>query len=191
MTQAPVKPTYNGKTYRDIVDEHLRNSRVPAGAGEALVMLDQTLFQMSRQVLKGDLVAAFLRQEDCGLEPAVFQGLAAVVRVANGVGRPAPAQPTVGSLAEELNIDPSRASRIAAALIEKGYVRRAAAQDDGRKSVLEITARGGALLQAFFRFKWQRLVGIFEDWSEEEITTFSRLLGRYAGSLTPTGGGGT
>ncbi|MCB1339695.1 MAG: winged helix-turn-helix transcriptional regulator [Pseudooceanicola sp.] len=191
MTDARIKAPYKGRSYGDLVHEALAASSIPPGAEGALVALDMALFQLMRHVVKADLVVAYLKQGDSGLEPAVFQGLTAVLRVAHGVGRAGPGEPTVGSIAEELNIDPSRASRIAAALIEKGYVRRLAAQEDGRKSVLEVTPQGWALLHGFFRFKWQRLVRVFEGWTEEEITTFSRLLTRYAGQIAGLSAEGT
>lgn len=191
MTEPRQKKSFRGKTYLDVVEENLRASRVPSGAADALLALDMTLFQLMRHTVKADLVVAFLKQGGTGLEPAVFQGLAAVLRIGNGVGRAAPGEPTVGAVAEELNIDPSRASRITAALIEQGYIRRVAAQEDGRKSLLEVTETGWELLFDFFQFKWQRMVRIFEDWSEEEITTFSRLLGRYGSQIASLGQNGT
>ncbi|MFC4668887.1 MarR family winged helix-turn-helix transcriptional regulator [Seohaeicola nanhaiensis] len=191
MTEPRPKKNFRGKTYFDVFEENLRASRVPSGAADALLSLDMTLFQLMRHTVKADLVVAFLKQGNTGLEPAVFQGLAAVLRIGNGVGRPAPGEPTVGAVAEELNIDPSRASRITAALIEQGYIRRVAAQKDGRKSLLEVTETGWELLFDFFQFKWLRMVRIFEDWSEEEIVTFSRLLGRYGSQIANLGSEGT
>ena len=86
---------------------------------------------------------------------------------------------TVGLLAEEMDIDPSRASRIASDLIGRGFVRREAAQDDGRKSILVLTDAAWKVLGRVSDQKWSKMGAIFEGWSEDEITTFSRLFLRY------------
>jgi hypothetical protein len=49
----------------------------------------------------------------------------------------------------------------------------------GRRSVLVPTEAAGALLQAFLRAKWQRMMKLFATWSEADILTFSTLFGRY------------
>jgi DNA-binding MarR family transcriptional regulator len=85
----------------------------------------------------------------------------------------------VGLLAEELDIDPSRASRIASDLIARGYVRREAAQDDGRKSILVLTDAAWAVLGQMREQKWSKMSALFEGWSEDEILAFSRLFLRY------------
>jgi DNA-binding MarR family transcriptional regulator len=118
------------------------------------------------------------------LEPALFQGLTAIVRIEAGVGRPAPELPTVGMVAEEMSIDPSRASRIASTLIGRGYVAREAAQQDGRISVLRLTDKGRAALRELRDRKWVRLMKVFSGWTEEDIACFSRLFGRYACEVT-------
>lgn len=181
---------FQGRSYGQIVEEKLKDSAFGPEAGDALVSVDMALFRLTRLVIKGEFSGALLRKMGLDLEPAVFYGLMAVLRIRNGIGRAKPEAPTVGALAEEMNIDPSRASRIAATLIDRGYVIRAAAQDDGRKSVLELTDRGWAVLGDFFDLKWQRMMRIFSDWSDEDVVTFSRLMGRYvAGVAAPESDG--
>lgn len=147
---------------------------------EALLGLEAAMFEWHRQVLKGELTCRLLAEMETDLEPALFQGLTAIFRIATGVGRDAPAEPTVGLVAEEMAVDPSRASRIASALIERGYVARAAAQEDGRKSVLVLTGKARTVLTELRERKWARLMRVFEGWSEADIACFSRLFGRYA-----------
>lgn len=86
-------------------------------------------------------------------------------------------------MAERLDIDPSRASRVVAATIDNGYLRRVASQRDGRRICLESTARGveagqNAHLsrQAFYK----RLIA---DWSARDQQEFARLLTKFIDSL--------
>jgi len=54
-------------------------------------------------------------------------------------------QATVGSVAEQLSVDPSAASRVVSELISPGFVERLASQRDGRRTVLRLTPDGVAL----------------------------------------------
>lgn len=147
-------------------------------AAEALLEIDGENFVYMRRVKKGDIPQSLMEEMGAGIEPMQFLSLAAIIRIETGRGRPAE-EPTVGLLAEEMQVDASRASRIAADLVERGLVARAASQEDGRRSVLVPTAEGRALLDAFLRAKWQRTMRLFRDWPEEDVLAFARLLKRY------------
>jgi len=54
-------------------------------------------------------------------------------------------QATIGSVAEQLSVDPSAASRVVSELISRGFVERLASQRDGRRTVLRLTPDGVAL----------------------------------------------
>ena len=129
--------------------------------------------------MKGDIPQALLDELATDLEVTQFHALAALVRIRHGHGRPAPEEPTVGLLAEEMAVDPSRASRIASDLVDRGYLVRAVSQADGRRSVLELTGQADALFQSFHRLKWQRTMQVFRDWPAEDIIAFARLFARY------------
>lgn len=166
--------------FHDGLPERLAAEGVPPAAAEALLALDADLFLFLRQAMKGEVAGRILADLGLDLELSQFHALTAVSRIEHGVGRDAPEPPTVGLLAEELNLDPSRASRIAADLIARGYLRREAAQDDGRKSVLRLTDRAVSALRAWRDAKWDRVLAVFRDWPEAEVVTFARLFGRYA-----------
>ena len=151
---------------------------------DALLALEEAMFHWHRRVLKGELTGRLLAEMGAELEPGLFQGLTAVVRIETGVGRTAPAQPTVGLVAEEMAIDPSRASRITSALIARGYLAREAAQEDGRKSVLRLTDKGRGLLVEMRERKWLAFVRLFADWDAAEIADFSRLFRRYVDAVS-------
>lgn len=157
----------------------LADAGLSPAAIEAMVELDGAMFQWQRMVLKGEATGRILAESGLGLELPQFHALLAVLRIRHGIGRPAPQDPTIGLMAEEMNIDPSRASRIAADLIRRGFLRREAVQDDGRKSVLRLTGQADAALEAFRELRWQRFPRVFAGWTEDEITGFAALFRRY------------
>ncbi len=161
-----------------IIAQALAEEGFSAIAAEALLQIDAENFAFMRRVKKGDIPHSLMEEMGAGIEPMQFLSLAAIIRIETGRGRPAE-EPTVGLLAEEMQVDASRASRIAADLVERGLVARAASQEDGRRSVLVPTAEGRALLEAFLRAKWQRTMRLFRDWPEEDVLAFARLLKRY------------
>ena len=112
----------------------------------ALLSLDADQFHHMRRVMKGDVPQTLMRELNARLENTHFQALTSILRIASGYGRPQAQEVTVGLLAEEMNLDPSRASRIAADLVERGLVARAVSQEDGRRSVLVTTEAARTLL---------------------------------------------
>jgi DNA-binding MarR family transcriptional regulator len=129
------------------------------------------------------------RLQDAGFDEETALALLALdgdhfhyVRIQCGYGR-APQEATVGLLAEEMAIDPSRASRIAADLVERGLLTRAVSQQDGRRSVLVPTEAAWGLMDGFLQAKWQRTMQLFATWSKEDIVTFARLFGCYTDGM--------
>ncbi|MBN8952748.1 MULTISPECIES: MarR family winged helix-turn-helix transcriptional regulator [unclassified Rhizobium] len=86
---------------------------------------------------------------------------------------------TVGTIAEMLRIDPSRASRIVADMVARGVLRRKASQADARRIVVVLTALGQRLLSEIQAQKYAVIGSIFADWTQEEIADFSVLFDRY------------
>jgi DNA-binding MarR family transcriptional regulator len=148
-------------------------------AATALLSLDADMFHHVRRVMKGDVPQSLLDELATDLETTQFHALSALTRIRHGYGRSAPEEPTVGLLAEELAVDPSRASRIASDLVERGYLVRAVSQADGRRSVLELTEKAGHLFDAFHQAKWQRTMRLYEGWTTAEVVTFARLFAKY------------
>ncbi len=145
---------------------------------EALLSLDADHFHFVRRVMKGDVPQSLMGELNLGLETTQFHALSAILRIRGGYARP-PAEATVGLLAEELALDPSRASRIAADLVDRGLLQRSVSQEDGRRSVLVPTDAAWALMEAFLDAKWQRTIRLFAQWPAQDIVTFARLFGRY------------
>jgi DNA-binding MarR family transcriptional regulator len=159
---------------------HLHAAGFSPAASDALLALESEHFLYVRRIMKGDVPQSLMDELESGLEATQFHALSAVMRIKGGIGRPAATEPTVGLLAEELCLDPSRASRIAADLVERGLITRGASQQDGRRSILVPTEQAHDLMSAFLAAKWARTVRLFADWPEEDILTFSRLFARYS-----------
>ena len=168
------------ESYQSQVLPHLRAAGFSPAASDALLALEAEHFLYVRRVMKGDVPQNLMDELQSGLEATQFHALSAIKRIGGGFGRAAPQEPTVGLLAEEMCLDPSRASRIAADLVERGLILRAASQQDGRRSILIPTEKAHDLISAFLAAKWTRTVRLFSNWSEEDILAFSRLFARYS-----------
>jgi DNA-binding MarR family transcriptional regulator len=86
---------------------------------------------------------------------------------------------TVGALADHLTTDQSVASRMVSDAISNGYLRRAVSQQDGRRTVLEVTPEGHVLRVHFAAQQRQIFENITAQWPDSERVQFARLLHRY------------
>jgi DNA-binding MarR family transcriptional regulator len=134
----------------------------------------RTIGQLMRQRLGGRLNLANVSVADA------LQELAEI-------GDP---RPTIGSMAQSLGIDPSRASRMTTAAIRAGLVRRIASQSDGRSSHLELTGDGSKALELVREFRLKFFAQLMSGWSDRECAEFGRLLIRFTDSLPGVFGAG-
>jgi DNA-binding MarR family transcriptional regulator len=91
--------------------------------------------------------------------------------------------PPVSRVAATLNVDQPRASKLVAAAVETGLVRREADQTDGRRAPLVRTERGNALFEELHRFRCSIFATAMSDWTEADRAAFARLLTRFVESL--------
>lgn len=87
---------------------------------------------------------------------------------------------TVGAVADQLNVDPSVASRMVSDCIDAGYLQRAASATDGRRTVLTLTPEGIALRDHFRQLQRKAFEQITSAWPDAERLEFARLLVKYA-----------
>jgi DNA-binding MarR family transcriptional regulator len=87
---------------------------------------------------------------------------------------------TVGEIAQRLGIDPSRASRMVASAVKRGTLQRRASQSDGRKVILEVTARGAQLQAKGSDLTRARITLALAGWSRGDRDEFARLFARFA-----------
>lgn len=82
-------------------------------------------------------------------------------------------------MATRLRIDPSRASRLVSDLIGKSLAQRSVSQRDARRTIVELTPRGKAIVSAARRFKFMVLGEFLSGWTDEEIDAFVPLMARF------------
>ncbi|MGG2940042.1 MULTISPECIES: MarR family winged helix-turn-helix transcriptional regulator [Heyndrickxia] len=85
----------------------------------------------------------------------------------------------VKALAEEFRLDISTVSRQVAALEQKGFVVRIPDPQDGRAFTFRLTESGAAALSEYKQMRLEWIQALLEDWSEEERSSFGRLLGKF------------
>ncbi len=93
--------------------------------------------------------------------------------------------PTVGDIADAMRIDQPRASRVVAAAVDAGLIRRLADPADGRRSLLATTAGGRRAAAAMHGQRCARFADAMADWTSDERDTFARLLARFVDGLDP------
>ena len=90
---------------------------------------------------------------------------------------------TVTSVAAALDIDQPRASKLVAAAVAAGLVRREADQADGRRALLVRTPAGRLLSAQVHAFRRQVFGEAMAGWPAADRAEFARLLSRFVDSL--------
>jgi DNA-binding MarR family transcriptional regulator len=98
-----------------------------------------------------------------------------VVEAAEEAGEPA----TVTSVASALDVDQPRASKLVAAAVEAGLVRREADQKDGRRALLVRTPAGQRVSAEIHAFRQQAIGAAMDGWPADERAEFARLLTKF------------
>jgi len=93
---------------------------------------------------------------------------------AEGVG-----EVTVGTIADMLRIDPSRASRIVADMVRGKVLRRKASRADARRIVVVMTPAGRRLLLEVRALKLTTVTRIVAGWPEKDVETFAALFEKF------------
>ena len=83
------------------------------------------------------------------------------------------------ALAETTQADPSTVSRQVATLVSRGLLERRADADDGRASLLHVTAAGVAYKDRLTASRNAHFGELLADWSEEDQRRFAALLARF------------
>jgi DNA-binding MarR family transcriptional regulator len=89
----------------------------------------------------------------------------------------------VGEIAETIGVDQPRASKLVAAAVTAGLLRREADQSDGRRALLVLTDAGTERLARVHAARREVFATAMAGWSEAEQATFAELLGRFVAAL--------
>lgn len=148
----------------------------------ALVAIERALIRIRRSVTRRELgkrMADALPERDLSQVFAVDAVDEASEASDGGV--------SVGTVAERLGVDPSRASRLVAQAVGAGYLARGSSQDDGRRSLLVLTEAGRALVDAMHAHRQAEFARAMRDWTEHDRQEFARLLTRFTTSQEERG----
>jgi len=89
----------------------------------------------------------------------------------------------IRELADCVNLDASTVSRHVAQLTGLGLVERTPDPDDGRASLLAITADGGAQLEQAFERRRALLAQCLDAWPEDDLSQLDQLLTRFVSDV--------
>ncbi|MBB5957018.1 DNA-binding MarR family transcriptional regulator [Saccharothrix tamanrassetensis] len=128
------------------------------------------LVERLRELLK---IARMVRHQRSDRYPPVPTGLVGTLTL---IDRAAGCH--AKELARRTGLDPSTVSRAVAALVADGLVERRADPDDGRASVLVVTAAGHAVLAEARGWYADLLNRALANWSPSEVEALTSALGR-------------
>ncbi|MFI7191941.1 MarR family winged helix-turn-helix transcriptional regulator [Nocardia nova] len=138
---------------------------------DVVAEIEKSLVGMRRSMTRRTLQRRTVR------EATASAGYAAILGVLDAIEGGAAV--TVGDVAEAVDVDQPRASRLVAAAVENDYLRRVADPADGRRSLLELTTRGRQALDEVHRTRRAAVAAATATWSERERAEFARLLGEF------------
>lgn len=90
----------------------------------------------------------------------------------------------IGTLAGALGLDPSTVGRQVAGMAADGLVRRGAAAEDRRRSVVTATAAGIERMRATRRRRRRDVAELLEGWSAADLQTLAEMFSRYNTAVT-------
>ena len=148
-----------------------------AETAEAVVEIDGLMQKWRRRAQKRELGQRALVHLKIELDLAQLDVLFAIAGPMDPAE--APGETMVATVAERVNIDPSRASRLVSDMVDQGYARRAVSQADARRTIIELTERGLAVVEAVRAYKFLVMGDFLGEWSAEDLTMFVPLLKRF------------
>lgn len=143
----------------------------------ALALVGQAMTRMRLLIGRRFIGRMALKRIGTGLELSDIDAIGVIKRIG------AHENATVGAIAEQMRIDPSRGSRIVADLVRQGLLERAASQEDGRRSLVRITDAGRGVLDAIETIKRETIIEATAGWTAEDVDSFARLYTRFMQGL--------
>lgn len=160
------------------VTDLLRNAGIDAGTAAAVLDIDGVMQKWRRRAMRRELGHRALIDLRVGIDLAQFDVLAAIEGPAPEFGE-LEGETMVSTVAERLNIDPSRASRLVSEMVDQGFARRAISQADARRSIIELTERGWAVVKAVRAYKFLIMGDFLGQWDKAELEAFVPMIKRF------------
>ncbi|WEJ57418.1 MarR family transcriptional regulator [Devosia sp. FJ2-5-3] len=146
---------------------------------DVVLTVDALLQRWRRRAMRREMGHKALIDLKAGIDLAQLDVLIAIEGPTPEFGE-ASGETMIATVAERLGIDPSRASRVVSEMVERGFARRAVSQADARRTIIELTERGRALVDAVRAYKFLVMGDFFSGWSAEDLAVFVPLLQRFA-----------
>lgn len=143
----------------------------------ALAAIGQAMTRMRLLIGRRFIGRMALKRMETGLELSDIDAIGVIKRIGHQQ------EVTVGTIADQLRIDPSRGSRIVADLVKQGLLERAASQEDGRRSLVKVTEAGRQVLDGIEAIKRETIAEATRGWSPEDVEIFGRLYMRFTEGL--------
>jgi DNA-binding MarR family transcriptional regulator len=155
-----------------------REAGLGSDAASAVATIDAVMSRIRRSMMKREFGKVIIDRLNAPLEVAHMD----VIGILGGMHEDSAAadEITVGFVAEKLAIDPSRASRLVAEVVDRGFAKRVASQADARRICLALTPKGRAFVEKFRETKWRVFASALGEWDEKDLVTFARLLERFS-----------
>ncbi len=157
----------------------LRKAGIAQGTVDAVIGIDALLQNWRRRAMKRELGHQALVDLKIGIDLAQLDVLVAIEAPVGEFGETLGTETMVATVAERLNIDPSRASRVVSDMVELGYARRAVSQADARRTIIELTDAGRTIVEAVRAYKFLIMGDFLNSWTEEELAVFMPLLRKF------------
>lgn len=157
----------------------LTHAGIPVEATEKALAVDAILQQWRRRIRRRELGQMALSELGLEIDLPKLDVLIATHAPANEFGED-DGETMVSTIASRLGIDPSRASRLVSELINQGHLSRGVSQQDARRTIVELTPKGLATVEAVRTIKFLVLGDFLKGWTQEEIATFLPLFDRFS-----------
>ncbi len=141
-----------------------RSAAAPTQRDERDVLLDEldeALVHLRRVLQR----PGYRRRLLAALPQDVPLSILRLLRVVQRASEP----PSIGTVADVLDIDPSTASRIVDRAVARGDLERRACADDRRRARLHLTPSGQALLDTATQRRRELLAAVTSDWSPQAL----------------------
>jgi DNA-binding MarR family transcriptional regulator len=156
----------------------LRAAGIDDRTAATVLEIDALMQKWRRRVMRRELGHRALIDLKVGIDLAQLDVLAAIEGPEPEFGE-VQGETMVATVAERLNIDPSRASRLVSDMVEQGFARRAISQADARRAIIELTDRGWAVVKAVRAYKFLIMGDFLGQWDQDELAAFVPMLKRF------------
>lgn len=157
----------------------LRKAGIAEPTVNAVMGIDALLQHWRRRAMKRELGHQALLDLKIGIDLAQLDVLVAIEAPVGEFGETPGTETMVGTVAERLNIDPSRASRVVSEMVDLGYARRAVSQADARRTIIELTDAGRTIVEAVRAYKFLIMGDFLNSWDADELAAFLPLLRKF------------